>query len=128
MNSAEQSGSPVAVTISDCAKEDADTVFRVLAESYASDRAADELAEHVSEGHTTVWTGTFEVTGAPRAPAGPLTLGSPVVAELQGGYWAVDRMRETLATAFQVKDEGMAAGDQEKDVQLRLESHAPAHR
>ncbi|MFE5856318.1 hypothetical protein ACFQ61_24330 [Streptomyces sp. NPDC056500] len=128
MNHAEPTGSPVEVTISGCATEDADTVFRLLAQSYASDRAADEHAEHVSTGHPTVWTGTFDVTAAPRTAATPLTLGAPVEAELQGGYWAVDRMRETLAAAFHVKDEGTAAGDQEKDVQLRLESRAPASR
>ena len=31
-------------------------------------------------------------------------------------------MTETLADAFAVKAQGMAAGDQEKDVQLLLES------
>ncbi|MFF8960752.1 hypothetical protein [Streptomyces sp. NPDC014894] len=125
MNSSEQTASPVVVTIAGCSKEDADTVFHVLGESYASDRAADDAPQYVSEGHTTVWTATFEVTGA-RPAAGPVRLASAVEAEVQGGYWAVDRMRETLAAAFVVHDEGMAAGDQEKDVQLRLESGAGA--
>ncbi|MER7049099.1 hypothetical protein [Streptomyces jumonjinensis] len=122
MNSAsEQPVSPVVVTIAGCNKEDADTVFHVLGESYVSDRADEDTPEYVSEGHTTVWTATFEVTGA-RSAAGPMRLTAPVEAEIQGGYWAVDRMREVLAAAFDVHDEGMAAGDQEKDVQLRLES------
>ncbi|GGZ30417.1 hypothetical protein GCM10010387_24990 [Streptomyces inusitatus] len=121
MNSSEQPVSPVVVTIAGCTREDADTVFHLLGESYASDRAADDVPQYVSEGRTTVWTATFDVTAARPAP-GPKRLGSPVEAEVQGGYWAVDRMRETLAAAFVVHDEGMAAGDQEKDVQLRLES------
>ncbi|MER5767309.1 hypothetical protein [Streptomyces sp. NPDC001985] len=121
MNSRENPGAPVEVTITGCSREDADTVFHVLGEAYASDRAADDTPEYVSEGHTTVWSATFEVTDV-RPEARPVRLGAPVEAGVQGGYWAVDRMRETLAASFAVHDEGMAAGDQEKDVQLRLES------
>ncbi|MFI1393641.1 hypothetical protein [Streptomyces sp. NPDC020681] len=121
MNRTEHSTTPVVVTISGCAKEDADTVFRVLKQSYESDRADDDAPQYVSEGHQTVWTATFEVSGTQTA-AGPAALTAPVEAEMQGGYWAVDRMEETLASAFSVRVEGMAAGDQEKDVQMRLES------
>ncbi|MFI1016853.1 hypothetical protein [Streptomyces sp. NPDC020965] len=125
MNTSEQRAEPVVVTISGCRKEDADTVFHVLARSYASDRADDDSPQYVSEDHATVWTATFDVTAA-ATPTGPVPLSAPVEAGVQGGYWAVDRMRETLADAFDVRDEGMAAGDQEKDVQLRLESRSPA--
>lgn len=121
MDSSEQPVSPVVVTIAGCGKEDADAVFHVLGAVYASDRASDDAPEYVTEGRATVWTATFEVTAA-RPQASPVRLGSPVRAEIQGGYWAVDRLRETLAAAFVVHDEGMAAGDQEKDVQFRLES------
>ncbi|MER6914426.1 hypothetical protein ABT354_22375 [Streptomyces sp. NPDC000594] len=121
MNSSERHPSPVVVTIAGCAREDADTVFHALGRAYRSDRAHDDTPDYVTEGHTTVWTATFEVTGESPVKA-PVRLTAPVEAELQGGYWAVDRLREALAASFVVQDQGMAAGDQEKDVQLRLES------
>jgi hypothetical protein len=68
-----------------------------------------------------VWTATFDVA-ATRDPAEPVRLAAPVTAELQGGYWAVDQMQVALAAAFDLVEEGMAAGDQEKDVQLLLNS------
>ncbi|MFF0447606.1 hypothetical protein ACFYT4_14575 [Streptomyces sp. NPDC004609] len=130
MNRTDQHAEPVTVTITGCTKEDAHAVFQVLRRSYASDRAASDRPEYVSEGHATVWTATFDVSdtapagGGAGPPAGPVSLTDAVEAEMQGGYWAVDRMTETLAAAFDVRKEGTAAGDQEKDVQLRLESRA----
>ncbi|WP_231629551.1 hypothetical protein, partial [Streptomyces clavuligerus] len=121
VNSSQQPASPVVVTIAGCAREDADAVFHVLSRTYRSDRADDDAPAYASEGRTTVWTATFDVTGD-CPTSGPVRLTAPVEAEIQGGYWAVDRLREALAAAFVVHDEGMAAGDQEKDVQLRLES------
>ncbi|MFJ8233693.1 hypothetical protein ACIQ9E_27620 [Streptomyces sp. NPDC094448] len=119
MNTADQHAEPVVVTISNSAKEDAHAVFEVLRRAYACDREAGDRPEYVSEGHATVWTATFDVATA-LAPAAPVRLTEPVEAEMQGGYWAVDRMTETLAAAFEVERRGTAAGDQEKDVQLRL--------
>jgi hypothetical protein len=121
VNNTQQYTTPVAVTLSDCSKEDADTVFRVLRHSFACDRADDDAPQYAPHAQATVWTSTFEVSPE-RSPAGPQYLSAPVEAGLQGGYWAVDRMQEALAAAFDVHEEGMAAGDQEKDVQLRLES------
>lgn len=121
VSSDQQETTPVVVTLSDCSKEDADTVFRVLAQSFASDRADDDAPQYTSHPHTTVWTSTFEV-GPTHAPAVPVQLAAPCVVGVQGTYWGVDRLGETLAAAFVVQVEGMAAGDQEKDVQLRLES------
>jgi hypothetical protein len=121
VNSAQEYTAPVVVTLSDCSKEDADTVFHVLAQSYASDRADDDTPEYVPGAGTTVWTSTFEVSSS-HAPAEPVPLTAPVEAGIQGGYWGVDRLREALGCAFTVREEGMAAGDQEKDIQLRLDS------
>jgi hypothetical protein len=112
---------PVVVTITGCSKEDAHTVFEVLRRSYSSDRDPADRPDYVSADHDTVWTATFDVTGG-APPGGPVPLGRAVEAEMQGGYWAVDRMTETLAAAFDVRQEGTAAGDQEKDVQLTLVS------
>ncbi|MDQ0840893.1 MULTISPECIES: hypothetical protein [unclassified Streptomyces] len=121
MNSAQESATSVVVTLSGCSREDADAVFRALSRSFESDRAADDTPQYVSEGHATVWTATFDVA-ATRDPAEPVRLAAPVTAELQGGYWAVDQMQVALAAAFDLVEEGMAAGDQEKDVQLLLNS------
>jgi hypothetical protein len=112
---------PVVVTISGCSKEDADAVFHALSRSFDSDRADDDSPEYVSEDHTTVWTATLDAA-RPHEPARPVPLESAVTVEIQGGYWAVDRVQATLISAFDVEEEGMAAGDQEKDVQLRLQS------
>ncbi|WP_406002469.1 hypothetical protein [Streptomyces sp. NBC_00829] len=120
-NSAQEYTTPVAVTVSGCAKEDADKVFRVLAQSFASDRADDDAPQYTAHRETSVWTSTFEVSRSHAKPE-PVRLSAPVEADVQGTYWGVDRLSETLADAFAVRPEGMAAGDQEKDVHLRLES------
>ena len=46
----------------------------------------------------------------------------PVLVSLQGGYWAVDELCKGLESAFAVHILGTAAGDQEKEVELRLET------
>ena len=51
---------------------------------------------------------------------GPIPLEGSVSATLQGGYVAVDRLREALGAAFAVLERGTASGDQEKEVDLRL--------
>ncbi|MEV6400729.1 hypothetical protein AB0M39_39130 [Streptomyces sp. NPDC051907] len=123
MNTTQEYTTPVVVTLSGCSKEDADAVFHVLAKSYASDRADDDAPQYMSDAGTTVWTSTFEVSPE-HAPPERVPLTASVRADVQGGYWAVDRLEETLADAFEVREEGMAAGDQEKDVLLRLASGA----
>ncbi|MGW8994462.1 hypothetical protein ACWGRF_31660 [Streptomyces zhihengii] len=127
MNTAQEHEESVVVTLTGCSPEDADTVFRALGRSYTSDRAAHETPTDTAEGHDTVWATTFDVSH-PLAGPEPVTLAAPVTVELQGGYWAVDRMTETLNASFAVREEGMAAGDQEKDVQLRLTSGIPTER
>ncbi|MGW4032342.1 hypothetical protein ACWEFL_24030 [Streptomyces sp. NPDC004838] len=124
MNSTEQHAEPVVVTICGCTTQDAHAVFQVLRRAYTSDREAEDRPEYVSEGHETVWTATFDVATGSGAPAGSVALTEAVETEMQGGYWAVDQMTVTLAAAFDVEMQGMAAGDQEKAVQLRLASRA----
>ncbi|MEV4334860.1 hypothetical protein AB0K02_30820 [Streptomyces sp. NPDC049597] len=121
MNTAQEHTESVVVTVTGCSTEDADAVFRALGRAYPSDRDESEVPRHVMEGHETVWTTTFDVSH-PLGQGEPVRLAAPVTVEMQGGYWAVDRMKEMLATSFEVQEEGMAAGDQEKDVQLRLTS------
>ncbi|MEU1127199.1 hypothetical protein ABZ371_27350 [Streptomyces sp. NPDC005899] len=120
-----QESGDVVVAVTGCPKEDARTVFDVLRRSFASDRPAGDTPEEASDNRPTVWTATVDVTET-KAGAEPAQLSTPVTVEAQGGYWAVDRLREHLADAFAVRVVGTAAGDQEQEVRLRLESHRPA--
>lgn len=104
-----------------CAAQDAHAVFSALRTSFSSDRAADDVPEEMAGPGATVWTSTFDVSEH-KADAEPRRLSAPVIVSLQGGYWAVDQLCKSLQTAFGVKILGMAAGDQEKEVELRLES------
>jgi hypothetical protein len=111
----------VAVVLDGCAKEDARTVFDSLRASFSSDRAADDQPEDAEGGRPTVWTATFDVSRT-LGLATPARLTEPVTVTAQGGYRAVDRLREGLAESFAVRVVGTAAGDQEQEAQLRLEN------
>jgi hypothetical protein len=122
VKSAEQHTEQVAVALSGGAKEDAHTVFGALRTAYSCDRASDDVPQHVPGRRPTVWTATFDVDGTAAEPR-PAHLTAPVTATLQGGYTAVDHLRTALASAFAVEVVGTAAGDQEEEVQLRLDNH-----
>ncbi|NSC22123.1 hypothetical protein FM076_13355 [Streptomyces albus subsp. chlorinus] len=107
----------VSVELSDCACEDAEAVFRVLSGLFPSD-----WGELRPEGRkANVWLSRFDVT---REAAQPdvVPLGSRVTAELQGSPYAVERLHRTLLEAFGVVEVLEVAGDQEKQLRLRLES------
>ncbi|MGV9559508.1 hypothetical protein [Streptomyces sp. NPDC003401] len=111
----------VTLEISDCSKEDARIVFDTLCACFASDRCAEDVPEQLHESRPMVWLGTFEV-GDAKDCARPARLSSPVTADVQGGYWAIDRFRATLDSMFRVKDLSSASGDQETELHLLLES------
>ncbi|MER5897930.1 hypothetical protein [Streptomyces sp. NPDC001876] len=115
----------VVVAVTGCAKEDARTVFDVLRRAFVSDRAAGDTPEEASTTRPTVWMATVDVSEE-LAGARPTQLSAPVTVEAQGGYWAVDRLRQHLADTFAVRVVGTAAGDQEQEIRLRLESRGPA--
>ncbi|MFD5032285.1 hypothetical protein ACFVWX_07685 [Streptomyces sp. NPDC058220] len=121
MNSADHPDAQVAVAFSGQVGEDAHAVFSVLRTAFASDRAADDVPQDMPGKRPTVWTATFDVSDV-RTEPGPARLSAPVTLSLQGGYTAVDTVRKTLASAFAVRVLGTASGDQEEEVQLRLES------
>ncbi|MCK7625527.1 hypothetical protein MUU72_20905 [Streptomyces sp. RS10V-4] len=100
---------------------DAHAVFGALRTAFRSDRAADDVPKETAGPGTTVWTSTVDVSRRGTAPE-PQRLAAPVIATLQGGYWAVDQLCEGLKSAFAVRVLGTAAGDQEKEVELRLET------
>ncbi|MFI5756256.1 hypothetical protein [Streptomyces sp. NPDC051569] len=110
------------VALSGRVKEDARAVFGALGTAFASDRAADDIPQDVAGNRPTVWTATFDVSDAHTKP-GPANLTQPVTVTLHGGYQAVDSLRKALTSAFAVRVVGTASGDQEEEVQLRLESH-----
>ncbi|MFF4244528.1 hypothetical protein ACFYY2_08635 [Streptomyces sp. NPDC001822] len=131
MNSAQeqkqehQESGDVVVTLSGCPTDDASTVFEVLRRSFVSDRPAADTPEAASDTRPTVWTATVDVSETKEEPA-PAQLSEAVTVEAQGGYWAVDRFRRSLEGAFAVRLVGTAAGDQEQEIRLRLESHRAA--
>lgn len=121
MNSADRPAADVVVALSGGEKEDARVVFGALRTAFTCDRAADDVPQEVPGGRPTVWIATFNVSEV-RAEPRPARLRAPVVATLQGGYTAVDSLRKSLAYAFAVRVVGTASGDQEEEVQLRLEN------
>ncbi|MBK3626933.1 hypothetical protein ACWC9X_15065 [Streptomyces asoensis] len=111
----------VSVEISGCSKEDARIVFDMLNECFESDRGSDEVPQQLHESRPMVWMGTFEVTEAHEC-APPARLSSSVEADAQGGYWAIERLRATLDSVFEVRDLSSASGDQERELHVLLES------
>ncbi|MGR8010840.1 hypothetical protein [Streptomyces hypolithicus] len=121
MNSTEHSGTQVHVEVTGSSKEDANAVFGALCTAFESDRAADEAPGNGAGGRPMVWSATYDVFEV-RENASPARLTSPVTVTVQGGYRAVETLREQLAAAFAVQEGGSASGDQEKEITLRLES------
>ncbi|MET8743527.1 hypothetical protein [Streptomyces sp. NPDC004728] len=120
---AEDSGytEEVSVVISGCEKDDARMVFDVLRAAFTTDRASVDVPQDLAGKRPTAWVVTVDVTEA-RVVSGPVALGAPVSVDVQGGYWAVERLRQSLAHAFDVTVVGTVSGDQEEEVRLRLSS------
>ncbi|WHM34484.1 hypothetical protein OH540_32365 [Streptomyces sp. BPPL-273] len=113
----------VSVELSGCRKEDARAVFDALCARYASsDRHTGDATREYHEVRPTVWLGTFDVADARRDESGPAALRESVDADVQGGYWAIERFRTTLDSLFTVHDLSTASGDQERELHVRLES------
>ncbi|MER6129707.1 hypothetical protein ABT173_45565 [Streptomyces sp. NPDC001795] len=129
MNSPLSHAPQVEVVVSDCSAADAGSLFAELCRRFGSDRAADEAPHETQGSRPTMWTGTFDISATPGASgraAPPPSLSGPVTAELQGEPRAVERLRRALDETFVVHQLGVVAGDQEVDVELRLESRARA--
>ncbi|SOE14081.1 hypothetical protein SAMN06272775_5045 [Streptomyces sp. 2323.1] len=114
-----QGAAQVQVAVTDCPPEDAQTVFSALNAVFVSDRATDDAPPDPAGTGVTVWAATVDVS-APPAEAAPRRLTAPVTATVQGGYWAVDRLRAGLASVFALQEVGSTSGDQEQEAQLRL--------
>ncbi|MEU6017648.1 hypothetical protein ABZ826_27465 [Streptomyces sp. NPDC047515] len=114
-------GQEVTVVISGCDTGDARMVFDALRAAFTTDRASVDVPRKLAERRPTAWVATVDVTEE-RVVSGPLSLGAPVSIDVQGGYWAVERLRRSLAHAFDVRVVGTVSGDQEEEVRLRLRS------
>jgi hypothetical protein len=112
----------VAVTLDSCCKEDAHAVLTALHATFPSDRSPDDAPADAPNGRPIVWTATFDVARTLGVP-GAARLTEPVDLTAQGGYRAVDRLREALGEAFAVRVVGTASGDQEEEVRFRLDNH-----
>jgi hypothetical protein len=122
MNAERSHPETVSVEISGCSKEDARVVFDALSHCFTSDRGPEEVPQQLHETRPMVWLGTYDVADSLPVSCSPVRLSSPVLADVQGGYWAVDRFRHTLDSIFTVHETCTASGDQERDLHLRLES------
>jgi hypothetical protein len=111
----------VSVTFDGCPKEDVRAVLAALHTTFPSDRSPEDAPADVPDGHRTVWSATFDVSRTLGLP-GPTHLAGPVELSAQGGYRAVERLREGLAEAFAVSVVGSASGDQEEEVRFHLEN------
>ncbi|MGQ4437518.1 MULTISPECIES: hypothetical protein [unclassified Streptomyces] len=109
------------VSLTGASKEDAATVFGVLRTAFPTDRPFDDVPQEQPGDRTAVWTAEFEPTQE-WIPTDPLSLEGSVSATIQGGYVAVDQLREALNVTFAVDERGTASGDQEQEVDLRLTS------
>lgn len=122
MNAERSHPETVSVEISGCSKEDARVVFDALSHCFSSDRGPEEVPQQLHETRPMVWLGTYDVADSHAESCSPVRISSPVLADVQGGYWAVDRFRHTLDSMFTVHETCTASGDQERDLHLRLES------
>ncbi|MGW0824496.1 hypothetical protein [Streptomyces sp. NPDC002845] len=114
--------SHVQVVVSDCSAEDAGRLFAALCTQFASDRGAHDEPHETPWDRPTVWTGTFDLSGETGNVPHPEPLTGPVMAEVQGSPLAVRRLRRVLEENFAVHEVGHIAGDQEVEVELRLEA------
>ncbi|OON78032.1 hypothetical protein [Streptomyces tsukubensis] len=121
MDSKEQPASQVVVELSGSSEGDADAVFTALGGAFGSDRGAGDVPEEEPSKRPTVWTATFDVSDK-RGKASPVHLEGSVSLSAQGGYAAVDQLKDALAPVFDVHVVGTSSGDQEQELQLRLEN------
>lgn len=112
----------VSVELSGCSKEDARIVFDALCACFSSDRCAEDVPRDYHEVRPTVWLGTYDVADVHEGKCGSTRLQASVEADVQGGYWAIERFRNTLDSLFTVQDLSMASGDQERELHVRLAS------
>ncbi|MET7851839.1 hypothetical protein AB0D78_03450 [Streptomyces avermitilis] len=118
MNTQSPPASEVQVVLTDCSATDAGHLFAALRRRFECDRdESDSPAEA-----PTAWTATFDTAAVcPPASGASVPLSGPVTAEVQGSPHAVRELEDALAEVFTVHEVGSVSGDQEVEVELRLE-------
>ncbi|KAF4409105.1 MULTISPECIES: hypothetical protein [Streptomyces] len=109
----------VSVQLTDCARQDADAVFSALGTAFPTVVEPSAHGPEAADGRPTVWSTTVDVERAGEITAGA-SLSGPVVADISGGYQAVEQVRRALKGCYHAEEEGGASGDQEKELRLRL--------
>ncbi|MFM9553769.1 MULTISPECIES: hypothetical protein [Streptomyces] len=114
--------SQVEVVLCDCSAQDAERVFACLRAHFESDRSPDDPPHETGTDRPTMWTGMYDTaavsTGGGRRPESP---SAPVTVEVQGSPPAVRLLRSALEEEYAVRQVGVDAGDQEVQLQLRVE-------
>ncbi|KOG42264.1 hypothetical protein [Streptomyces decoyicus] len=117
----DQGAAKVQVQLTGCPPEDAHTVFTALDTLFVSDRTKDDAPRELEGAGAAVWAATVDVSDG-AAEAAPCRLTGSVSVTVQGSYWAADRLRAGLGSAFTVQEVGSTSGDQEQEIQLRLDN------
>ncbi|MEI5523052.1 hypothetical protein WB401_05130 [Streptomyces brasiliscabiei] len=114
--------SQVEVVLCDCSARDAERVFACLRAHFESDRRPDDPPHETGTDRPTMWTGMYDTAVVPTGgDARPEPLSASVTVDVQGSPPAVRLLREALEEAYSVRQVGVDAGDQEVQLQLRVE-------
>lgn len=115
--------SQVEVVLCDCSAQDAERVFACLRTHFETDRSPDDPPHETGTDRPTMWTGMYDTAAAVAMRRGehPEPPSAPVTVEVQGSPPAVRLLREALEEAYSVSQVGVDAGDQEVQLQLRVE-------
>ncbi|MDX3580894.1 hypothetical protein OG920_42090 [Streptomyces europaeiscabiei] len=115
--------SQVEVVLCDCSAQDAERVFACLRAHFETDRRSDDPPHETGTDRPTMWTGMYDTAAAVPSGAGvhPEPPSAPVTVEVQGSPPAVRLLREALEEVYSVRQVGVDAGDQEVQLQLRVE-------
>lgn len=114
--------SQVEVVLCDCSARDAERVFACLRAHFESDRRPDDPPHETGTDRPTMWTGMYDTAAVPAdAEKHPEPLTAPVTVDVQGSPPAVRLLRAALEETYTVHQVGVDAGDQEVQLQLRVE-------
>jgi hypothetical protein len=114
--------SQVEVVLCDCSAQDAERVFACLCTHFESDRRLDEPPHDTADDRPTMWAGHYDTAAVPTdAEERAEPLSGPVTVDVQGSPPAVRLLRAVLEEAYTVHQIGVDAGDQEVQLQLRVE-------
>lgn len=114
--------SQVEVVLCDCSARDAERVFACLCARFESDRRTDDPPHEAHKDRPTIWAGTYDTAVVPTgAGEHPEALSGEVTVDVQGSPRAVRLLRSALEETYTVHQVGVDAGDQEVQLQLRVE-------